>query len=98
MARQKVIQCQCDRCKRVELQPDVGEKTEPELTVIFEGVTLVYRDLCSSCRSAIHRLIKDMREWNRELTQKLLGPAVEGERAPPTTSPPDYSPPKPHKA
>ncbi len=98
MARQKVIQCQCDRCKRVELQPDVGEKKEPELVVTFDKVTLIYTDLCTPCRSAISRLIKDMREWNRELTQKLLGPAVEGEKAPPISSPPDYSPPKPHKA
>lgn len=97
MARQKVVQCQCDRCKRVELQPDVGEKTEPELVVTFGGKTLSYHDLCTSCRGAIGRLIDDMREWNRELTQKLLGPAVQGEQAPPVAAAPNYSPPSPHK-
>ncbi len=97
MARQKVEQVQCDRCKRVELQPVREEKSGADLVVNFDGKTLEYYDLCSTCRSAITRLIKEMKEWDRTLTQKLLGPALEGEKAPPTFTPPDYSPPKPHK-
>ena len=97
MARQQVVQCQCDRCKRVELAPVTDDKKEPTLTVTFDGQTLVYEDLCSSCKAAISRLVGDMREWNRELTQKLLGPAVQGDQAPPVSAAPNYSPPQPHK-
>lgn len=97
MARQQVMQVQCDRCKRVELQPVMEGEKAPELTVVFGMEKLVYNDLCSSCRSAITRLIGDMRTWQRELKQGLLGPVIQGNEAPPVSSAPNYTPPKPHK-
>jgi hypothetical protein len=99
MARQEVIQVRCDRCKRVELQASSGvAKAQPDLDCRFGDKRLVYDDLCSHCRETIQRLITDMEEWERELKQTMLGPAVPNNQAAPISSAPDYTPPKPHSA
>lgn len=97
MARQQVEQVQCDRCKRVELQPCLPTpRTEPTFACSLDGKRLVYQDLCSHCRSTIERHVSELEQWDRELTQKMLGPVIQNNQAPPVSAAPDYSPPKPH--
>lgn len=97
MARQPVVQIQCDRCKRVELQPSSPvAKTAHDFHAKFDDKEISYDDLCSHCRGTIERIWNELSEWDRELTQSLLGPAISNNQAPPVSSPPDYSPPKPH--
>lgn len=95
MARQQVVVIQCDRCRREELKPSVGEKTEPDFTSKFMGEELVYFDLCFRCTDAVKANLAKVREWERELNS-LLGPKIQSNEAPPVTSAPDFSPPKPH--
>lgn len=73
-----------------------GEKVAPDFRCALGAKVLEYKDICTRCRGTIERAIKDLEEWQRELTQTLLGPAVPNGQAPPVTSPPNYTPPKPH--
>lgn len=98
MARQQVIQIQCDRCKRVSLRPVQAEKTRPDFEACFLGTELKYADLCETCTRAIASSFKNMTEWEREVKQSLLGPAVSDNQAAPLDVAPDYTPPKPHSA
>lgn len=99
MARQQVEQVKCDRCKRVELQPSLPTpKSEPDFSCRFEGKDLVYADLCTHCRSSVARHLSELKQWERELNQDLLGPALQNNQAPPVSAAPDYSPPKPHSS
>lgn len=98
MSKQTVEQVQCDRCKRVELRPIVPDATQkgPTFEARFGDEKLVYPDLCTFCKSSVARLWAEMKEWERELKQGLLGPAVPNNQAAPVTSAPNYTPPKPH--
>lgn len=98
MARQSVTQIQCDRCKRVYLKPLEPEKIEPDFHAHFMGKDLSYVDLCDTCRRACSTAWGILEEWDREVKQSLLGPAVSDNQAPPLSVTPDYSPPKPHSA
>ena len=95
MARQAVVQIKCDRCKRVVLQPGTvsANKTEADFTVVFMGKKLLYQDLCDFCKTTIENVWPQIVEWEKQLTQHLLG-----EQAPPVSPAPDYSPPQPHSA
>lgn len=95
MARQEVMQVRCDRCKRVELVPKAPPKERPDFDGRFFDNKLVYEDLCAKCKSTIANHWKDIEEWERELTQKMLG---DPEAAPPLEIKPDHTPPKPHSA
>lgn len=61
MARRKVIEVVCDRCKKVESQTEdeVNKTEEPEFKATHfdpkTGTTteIAYADLCKSCRSAV---------------------------------------------
>ena len=98
MARLEVVQVQCDRCKRVELQAvSPVAKVQPDFEARFDANRLVYGDLCTHCRETIARLWQAMAEWERELKQ-ALGPTVSNNQAAPLSPAPDYSPPKPHSA
>lgn len=98
MSRQKVEQVQCDRCKRVELRPVIEEATPkpPAFEAKFGPQVLTYQDLCTFCMSSITRLWDEIQQWQRELKQSLLGPAVPNNQAAPIQSAPNYTPPKPH--
>lgn len=99
MARAKVEQVQCDRCKRVELVPLREDRTGAAvLTLNFKGVELKYEDLCPRCESAVGRLIEDIKQWEREVKQEFLGPQIGQNQAAPASPPPVYSPPQPHSA
>lgn len=96
MARQEVVQIQCDRCKRVELIPPGPKRTEPLLLLNFKNVTIKYDDICPRCEQAIERIIRDLEEWERELKQHF-GPTVQVPGVqPPLTVAPNFSPPQPH--
>lgn len=100
MARQKVEQIQCDRCKRVELQPvrEGVEKIGPEFSATFLGKKLQYTDLCARCKAKLDHYWTEIMEWEREVKQALLGAQVPENQAAPLTVAPDYTPPKPHSA
>ena len=96
MARLKVVQIRCDRCKRVELiPPPKDEKVRADFEVRFLDKTLKYDDLCSSCKEAIDHIWDDIKEWKREIKQQF-GPSVPENQAVPLSPAPDYTPPKPH--
>lgn len=99
MSKQTVEQVQCDRCKRVELRPILPDAVPkgPVFEARFGEKKLVYPDLCTFCMSSIERLWTEMAEWERELKQGLLGPAVPNNQAAPVQSAPNYTPPKPHQ-
>lgn len=99
MSRQMVEQVQCDRCGRVELRPvasDPAAKKPPVFEARFGELTLLYPDVCTFCMSSLTRLWSELKEWERELKQGLLGPAVPNNQAAPVSSAPNYTPPKPH--
>lgn len=91
MARKKVVQITCDRCKRGELLEDDPNKEGPDFTCTLLGTTIDYPDLCSSCRSTMRNLMDQMNEWKRDIKPKL-GPA---DKAAPLNVAPDYTPHRP---
>jgi hypothetical protein len=98
MARAEVVQCRCDRCKRVELIPKGPPKTQPDFDARLGDKVLTYEDLCPRCRETMENLWKDMAEWDRAVKHEFLGsgPSVTNNQAPPLQPAPDYTPPKPH--
>ena len=104
MARQPVVQVQCDRCRQYEFVPAVdgppnGESKRPDFEASFSGQSLVYGDLCSRCRETVANLWEELREWDRKRKYTVLrhGNGAEGsEEAAPLQTAPDYRPPKPH--
>ena len=95
MARQDVIQVQCDRCKRVELLPPTQKRTEPIFKVRLGNNEIVYDDICGWCMSALTNYMENIRQWEREIKQHF-GPTIQDDKAAPLIPAPDYSPPKPH--
>jgi hypothetical protein len=62
MARRKVEELVCDRCKRVELL-DIGTTKQspgPILTFVMEDKKLEYTDLCSKCYATCQNYYKQM--------------------------------------
>jgi hypothetical protein len=100
MAREKVVKIQCDRCKRVELVPEVADKVGADLDASFNGQRLVYQDLCIKCRETIAHIWVDLKEWDREVKYTVItnGPKIREDEAPPMAVPTNFSPPKPHSA
>lgn len=97
MARMEVVQIQCDRCKRVETRLPQPPKEKPDFKLEFLGQTVVFQDLDEPCKETLGRMIEEIKEWERELTQKL-GPTVPQNEAPPLQTAPNYVPPQPHAA
>lgn len=98
MARLKVEHVKCDRCKRTELQPVIeGGKQQADMEARLGDKLLVFSDLCDRCRKTLENVWKELEEWERELVQPF-GPTVQANQAPPLSTAPDYSPPKPHSA
>ena len=64
MARRKVTELDCSRCKRTEVQTDKELKNvvSPEFSIALQGKKVEYADLCTSCRktltNAFERLTK----------------------------------------
>lgn len=102
MARAQAVQIQCDRCKRTYLVPaaQAAEKTEPDFVAKLGDQEIVFNDLDEPCKATLRGLWDNIKEWKRELNQHLVGqgPMVGANQAPPVSSTPDYSPPKPHSA
>ena len=100
MAREKVIKIQCDRCKRIELVPEVADKVGADFEASFGGKRLVYPDLCIKCRETISNIWVDLEQWDREVKYTVIsnGPKVREDEAPPMAVPTNFSPPKPHSA
>lgn len=106
MARTRVEQVQCDRCKRTELLPvregPVREQADLEATLVVgyengEPVTKRIRffDLCDRCRKALLNYWSSLEEWERD-GKPLVG--MEAQAAPPLQPPPNYTPPRPHSS
>jgi hypothetical protein len=99
MARQPVVQIQCDRCKRVQLLPVGPEKAIPDFHAVFNNKQIIYTDLCEHCKKTIDNIWIELEQWDREVKQSLLaGPTVDDNKAPPMEVAPDFTPPKPHSA
>lgn len=100
MARQKVEQVKCDRCKRVELQPvQEGQKADPDFVANLKGRKLVFFDLCIKCEGTISNLWDRMAEWERDgLPLVSVGPVVGPNQAATLSPAPNYTPPQPHSA
>jgi hypothetical protein len=97
VARQQVVQIQCDRCKRVSLVPEGPQKVAPDFEAALAGKRLVYADLCEHCKKALENLWEDLSVWDRQVKQTLLaGPTVQDNQAAPLQTAPDFTPPKPH--
>jgi hypothetical protein len=99
MARQKVVQIRCDRCKRVELAPpaDIVNK-QPDFKGVLCGEELVYEDICERCKIALQNLWTGFKEWEKEIVTHRYASFPDHNTAVPLTVAPDYSPPKPHSA
>lgn len=95
MARNKVVQVRCDRCKRVELLPESPPKEQPDFEGRLFDKVIRYDDICVFCKKALENYWKDLLEWDREVKHQF-GPTISGESAPPMEVAPTLSPPKPH--
>lgn len=99
MGRQRVEQVQCDRCKRLELQPvSDTPRTAPDFSAVYMGQELVFQDLCSRCKETLGNTWLHLKEWTRESKQVLLGAQISPNAAAPLSPAPDFTPPKPHSA
>ena len=104
MARSKVEQVQCDRCKRLELLPlkEGPSKDKPDFVAALATVDengapkvldLSFQDLCPRCKKTLENHWAALKEWERD-GKPLVG--LEEEKAPPLQPAPNYTPPKPH--
>lgn len=93
--RAEVVQIRCDRCKRVETIPVCPQKALPDMEARVGEKRIVFEDLCPRCLQAVQNIMDDLREWERDV-KHAFGPTVAPNIAPPLSSAPDYSPPKPH--
>lgn len=71
MARRRVVEVTCDRCKRTETQgvdedPTLRAKVGKELVVVFHGQSIEYEDLCRRCRSAVENYYNRMTKQAEE--------------------------------
>jgi hypothetical protein len=75
MGRKVVVEIKCDRCARTEHLPANGAQAseEPTFKGTFQGVTVEYRDLCTSCKEIV-----TMR-WH-DLTKVLLKSSPQKDR------------------
>jgi hypothetical protein len=94
MARAAVVQCRCDRCKRVELVPPGAPNKGADFDATFCGKRLVYEDLCQRCRAALETTWQELLEWDRPVKHQFGAPPPN--TAPPLVPAPDLVPPKPH--
>ena len=102
MARQRVVQIQCDRCRRQEFVPE-EEKVGSDFDASFLDQRLVYGDLCGRCKETISNIWVLMKEWQKEVKYTILnnnriGPILSDNEAAPNTPAPNYMPPQPHSA
>lgn len=104
MARAKVEQVQCDRCKRMELLPlrDVPVNPDAAFTASLQTVdekgqpttlALHFQDICPRCRKTLQNYWQSFAEWERD-GKALVG--LEDDKAPPLQPAPSVTPPRPH--
>ena len=75
VARRKVVEVVCDRCKKPDLQEEQDLQEEAELDVTFRGKKISYKDLCRRCREAVQGYF--MRMTKQEEDKKdAAAPAV----------------------
>lgn len=75
MGRKVVVEIKCDRCARTEHLPANGSQAndEPQFKGTFQGMTIEYKDLCTSCKDIVAM------RWN-ELTRPLLKASPQRDR------------------
>jgi len=80
MATRKVLEVQCDRCKKVTVMPVPKEDTKASyaLEMKFLGETIRYEDLCSTCE----KTIKNYRD-------RIVKKDTPGKKSKKVTPPPD---------
>lgn len=65
MAKQRVVEIQCDRCKRKEYRPVSKEESEVhkvELELDFRGIKIKFDDLCEPCRNTVGNYIENIKK------------------------------------
>lgn len=75
MGRKVVVEIKCDRCARTEHLPANGTQAseEPQFKGTFQGATVEYKDLCTSCKEIVAM------RWN-EMTRALLKASPQRDR------------------
>ena len=65
MAKQQVVEVQCDRCKRKEYQPvsqKEAEVSKTELELNFRGVKIRFNDLCAPCEKTVGNYVEHIKK------------------------------------
>ena len=75
MGRKVVVEIKCDRCARTEHLPANGTQTseESQFKGTFQGTTVEYKDLCTSCKEIVAM------RWN-EMTRVLVKASPQRDR------------------
>lgn len=101
MARAKVEQVRCDRCKRVDLVPvkEGDAKKGPDFLLNFGEKAVVFEDLCVRCRETLDNYMYRIEEWERD-GKPLVGELPsDPEKVPqPVDNPHSHNTPNPHSA
>jgi ribosomal protein L44E len=66
VAKQQVVEVQCDRCKRKEYKPstELDAKGGPDLHLAFLNgeVDVTFEDLCASCKKAVSNYVESIKK------------------------------------
>lgn len=63
MAKQQVVEVQCDRCKRKEYRSVTQvEVPKTELELDFRGMKIKFDDLCEPCRTTISNYVDNIKK------------------------------------
>ena len=63
MSRREVVEIKCDRCNRLEIQSkdEVSPERVKELTCTYGKETLVFKDLCRTCKKTVENIFSRLR-------------------------------------
>jgi len=86
MAKVQVVEIRCDRCNRIEHDPDVSraEKKEPDFSAKLlnkdtgEMDELKYEDLCTTCLRVVHNAWERIRHYDKA-REEAEAAVVEGD-------------------
>lgn len=63
MARQSMVEVQCDRCQRKEYRPSdtvIKKEGHPDLTLSFKGKQVLFDDLCEVCQGSVNNYVESI--------------------------------------
>ena len=78
MAKRKVLEVCCDRCKKVDIQPDDGtEQPGPALEMSLYGQKVVFTDLCRRCKKTLAGSFKSVAYQDEETKPEATEPTAQ---------------------